>query len=217
VIALRVAVGLGVGLVLGAGAVVWLRASPSAVSAPDSGQIDLARCPERVAVAREAEALRERHRVAQELLRGLRATEIELIGEPPPWPEALPPELRPDQARATVERAFEGTRYRIEGIDCEEFPCIVATSWDVEPEDTDDHLAPSRKLSAEELEDKGVDTQQIQVSFWEVDEGGAGMDEWSALAPQELVEGVPRDRLQHRRRSLEALWTELAEHAEGSE
>lgn len=211
-IAFRFGLGLGAGLVVAVAAVVLFRSAMSpAETQPPPPQAEQARCPELVQAAREAESLHERKRIAEELLRGLRATEIELIGEPPPWPDDLPDALRPDQIRATVERAFEGTRYTIEVLDCEEFPCLLGASWSVDPEDTDDHTKPSRKLSVAELADKGVANQQLVVSYVEYEDGDVGMEEWAALAPPELIEPQPRARLQHRRRILEAIWEEMAE------
>lgn len=215
-IALRIAVGLGVGLVFGAALVVVSSPTDRSMSSSELTQAAEARCPERVDVFGQAESLRERHRVAEGLVRGLRATEIELIGEPPAWPDALPPELRADQARATIERVFAGTPYRIDGIDCEEFPCLVAARWEIDAAELE---GEGPRLSGEELDDHDIANYQVGMSYRALPDGRGGMSEWSALAPYGLLKDrVPDDRLHHRKRTLSALWRELAaDVAEGGD
>ncbi|TVQ89526.1 MAG: hypothetical protein EA397_14910 [Deltaproteobacteria bacterium] len=203
-IALRIVLGASVGLVLGAAGSAWVLASGSAPSV--SSDEPVARdspCPEQIAAVRESQQLEQRLQIAEDLIRGLRATEVELIGEPPPWPDTLPEAFAEHQARETLERAFAGTPYEIDWIDCEEFPCIFATRWSTDPDSDDEEARPTRTLSVEELEVKGFESWQLQVHY-----GRHTHREFVAFAPHERVRELSLKRLQHRQRISEDVWQE---------
>lgn len=209
-IAYRATLGSLVGLLLGASAVLWGRATaPGAELESELGSVETGPCLQNKVVAREYQQLEQRLSVATELLRGLRATETELVGAPVPWPASLPEDYAPDRVRAAVERAFADTPYQVDWIDCEEFPCIVATQW---TEETDEaQPAQPFQHSFKELSDKGVDNRQLMLSAKFLLGGGVTVKEWSALGPAELVEDVPNKRLNHRWRTVEAYREEIGE------
>lgn len=62
-------------------------------------------------------------------LRAMRAEEIEIIGEPLPFPEDLPHRYSSEGAEATLSTALEGTPFWIAGMSCEEYPCIALVRW----------------------------------------------------------------------------------------
>jgi hypothetical protein len=64
-----------------------------------------------------------------ERLRSLRATERELLGDPPGFADDLDPKWRPEAIRAAVARALDGTEFHNIEVDCEEFPCMVAADF----------------------------------------------------------------------------------------
>jgi hypothetical protein len=74
---------------------------------------------------------RGRARLEQEIARldKLRAEDARLTGVAPAWPADLPAALGADGVRAAVGRALAGAGVTVEGVDCEEYPCIVTARW----------------------------------------------------------------------------------------
>lgn len=79
--------------------------------------------------------------VQRERLRGLQATEHELLGDPVPFDEELDPKWHPDAIRSAAARAFESEDSRNVVIDCEEFPCMIAANYD--PKSSSSTWSPS--------------------------------------------------------------------------
>jgi hypothetical protein len=129
----------------------------------------------------------ERHTAEITLLRGaiaaMRAEEIALIGEPDPFPPDLHPGYQPDGARATLEAALAGTRYTIDAVDCEEYPCLARLSWTLPVSEWVDGVLKEHAMNA--LTDAGVSATQKSIAFWteeaEGEEPVHAFEEWVRL------------------------------------
>ncbi|TVQ87108.1 MAG: hypothetical protein EA397_19345 [Deltaproteobacteria bacterium] len=193
---------LGVGLVVGIalGVLIPLRENEGGTTAPPevSASVEPAPCPQFKPLLRQAEDARARITLLEQQIRGLRASEIELVGAPVPWPEDLPAAYRDEGARATVERALEGTRYQLDDLDCAEFPCLAKITWTA-PHSESSLPYKERHFGSQQLQHFEPGARQISMSSRfdeerDVDEN----TEWMQLLPEGTRNPVSLDRLKYR-------------------
>ncbi len=169
-----------IGLALGGGATLaWDVPSPAAVSpskAPASEAapvIELGEdCPDRRTVLEEQIASRRAELEAITVTDRIReAQRIEREGAPIPWPED-PGDLAPEVLEAALRDAIaEVEGFEFAGMDCEEFPCVVAFA------------------ASEDREESGTGLAFFEPVLEGLDARGYGQDRWEGATAGAVKHG----------------------------
>ena len=101
------------------------RPSPSPV--PRRAAPEGADCMETAdALRRERDALQRRHQTASMIQRVQQVRRAQREGLPQPWPQEVMDRLDPAGFEVAVAEAARATGFQVQGLDCAEFPCVVA-------------------------------------------------------------------------------------------
>lgn len=191
--------GAGVGMVLGALGYGLLgqsdRVDPlRSALIPDRRAPPCPRAEEQVA---ELSVSQARIAFLEGQITSLRAEEVALVGHPAPWPDALPASYRHEAAaRELVDRALRDSPFRVEHVDCDEYPCLVGVSWTSDAGAEGGPHGPEH--SVQRLAREGVEVKQAKVDASTQADGRVRSIEWSMLVPDDAPKPDWGQRLRYR-------------------